>query len=341
MTGYPCEVELQPSRQTEHRKKQRVIWDTNCFDVILSNTVSDASSFLDDLTASGLRPLFTPINLLEIAATPDPLRRRALMRVAALFCHPLYLIPPEVIIRAEVARISRDPRLREFISPEPVDDTDWGRFVAWSLKTFEIDTLLERVTVERLNYSKTAEKAMNALVTRGSLEELSISAKPPAGEDLSAHLDFLRWLSTEVRRFKPDREPWPLAQRVFDGIVSFLVCKCLTPFGEELSVIWQRIGIAEVQARVDYVRTHWESFKECSTIMQIVGMYYHQAMTKYESGNLLDLLQGPYVRCHIAWYTRDSSVLAYGPTIPAIHDYGLIRSFDELVQGTRAGSTSA
>lgn len=334
-------MEIQPSRQTEHRKKQRVIWDTNCFDVILSNTVSDASSFLDHLTARGLRPLFTPVNLLEIAATPDPLRRRALMRVAALFCHPLYLIPPEVIIRAEVAHISRDPRLSEFISPEPVDNTDWGQFVAWSLQTSEIDTLLERVSLERLNYSKTAEKALNALVTRGSLEELSISGNPPAGEDIPARLEYLRWLSMEVRRFEPDRELWPLAQRVFDGIVAFLVCQCLTPFGEELSVIWERIGIAELQARVDYVRTQWDSLKQCSAIMQLVGMYYHQAMTKYESGNLLDLLQGPYVRCHIAWYTRDSSVLAYGPTIPAIHDNGLIRSFDELVQGTRAGSTLA
>lgn len=312
---------------------KRHIWDTNAFNHVLDSAGIDRiPRIARALGVAGLRPALTPVNLVEIAATPDLERRASLMLAAVEICLPVYLQSPETIIRAHVAAISEDASLRKFVDISLVDKGEIGSFVQDRLIARDVTALLGSVHTERVSHAKFAEKAINSLVSRGTFQELGLTEEAPQGGSEPEIREYWRRLSSDVRARPPDRALDRITTRAHDSLVTWIVCSCETPFGADMNELWVTLGVDDLASRVEYVRTRWASLNGSVIIKQLVGMYCMQALTHHDTGNLLDLLQTAYLHHGVSWLTNDPGVLKYAATVPAMTKGNLVQRFSDVIE---------
>ncbi len=308
----------------------RIYLDTNVYNRLADALTTEQTRGLSAaLVSQGIpAPLLSPVNVIEIVQTSDPLRREKLVDVVRHLCAPRLLVTPEELIVdfiAETVGAKLDRfRLRDLFCRSELQSV-WQRVREDPDNAF---VLPERGRLG-LRFLKKLDRLLHAHLARGDdFVRLALDLRGLDLADAILETDALRSGITKNGRLKPQRFDHLLVHILW-LLIARIVAVGATMFPAVFDDMWSEIGVDGLDARVEYTFQTLPRLQQEGPIVLLAAWLACCATRTFDQGDVLDgyqLMYLPYVHRYL---TFDANVLAFArrwanPTTGKIKDAAVL-----------------
>jgi hypothetical protein len=291
----------------------RIYLDTNVYNRLADELAPEQVRGLSStLAARGMpAPLLSPVNIIEIVQTSDPLRREKLVYVVQHLCAARLLVEPEHLIADFIAETA-GPELAHFRIPDVFCRSEmqavWRDVRENPDKTF----VFPEQARAGMRFLRSFDRLLHAFFSRGG------DFTSPFPVDLRGLDGDAARQATEAARLRfmqEARVPEGTFDRILLHVLWLLIVRIVavgvTLFPEVLDDLWNQLVVEGAEARVNYAFDKMQRLRQEGPLVLLAAWLATCATRRFDQGDLLDgyhLMYLPYVH---RFLTMDENVLAF------------------------------
>jgi len=289
--------------------------DTNVYNAIIDHTHGTAAlqALEKSVAASGIEIALSPVNIVEVMATPDVARRERLVLLMQHICGPRLLAEPESLIVDFIAARTNDKRLVSLALLDPFCVTQlqetWSDVRGNKAKTF----VVQPSAIRFVSILKDVTGLFHAVVSRhGTMVDTGLDLRLAESEEIPKAI---KERTREMRRRPVSSKP-PSASVCAAFFSTMVLCARLTLFPDAVDRMWSLLGISDSESRIRHTFNELSFLHSEGSFIGMGALAARQSRHGYQPSNLMDCFHISYLPYVTRFLTLDESILRFARKFP-------------------------